>query len=65
MKLFAITRELSSNELAFSLFNIIPRTSRNIIEVEVNTHITGIHTIIKQAAEQIEKITGKVAHYDN
>ena len=65
MKLYATTRELSETEVAFSLHNIIPRTSNTILEVDVDTNTTGINNIIKQAAEQIKTLTGKTAHYDN
>lgn len=65
MKLYAVTRKLSETEVAFTLHNIIPRTSGEILEVDVNTHTTGINNIIKQAAEQIKTLTGKIAYYDN
>jgi hypothetical protein len=64
MKLYANTRGLENNELAFRLSDTID-SKRETFTVYVDTYTTSIHNIIKQAVEQLKTLTGKVAHFEH
>ena len=63
MKLYANTRPLENNQLAFSLSDRIDsRRETFTVYVDSPSHF---NTIVKQAAEQVKALTGKAAHFEH